>query len=177
MFSLKLVGLQSASEKVFPILSSRVKGAKVKILLKWLANMATKARTVDDSGAAANRQLLLLGLVGFVQECDRAGLFFTEETKNHATWCARTFLLAYQREAERDHGRPLFKMRPKVHYLAHLVDFMVRTAENPGTCDTWDWENFRGRIKKVCRNTHRSTASHRTVQRYLLLMAIRWRRR
>ena len=176
-FSLKLIGLATAVEKVYPILASRIKGAKVKILMKWLANMSTRARALDVTPAAKNRQLMMLGIVGFVHECDRAALFLTPDQKERAGKCARTFLLAYQLESERSYDRPLFKMKPKVHYFGHMVDFMMETGENPASLDTWDYENFCGRIKRVCRNTHRTTASLRTAQRYLLLMAIRWRRR
>ena len=72
--------------------------------------------------------------------------------------------------------QPYFKVRPKLHYWAHHLDHTFETKENPARFDTFDWESFVGKIKRIVSKTHRLTASTRAVERYLLQCAVRWNR-
>ena len=121
---------------------------------------------------------MITSLVSFLNVCGVAGGLFTAEEASKVQQQGRSFLLSYQTLAEEAYStwQALWKLRPKIHYFAHMVEEWPSTLENPGRCDTFDWESFIGTIKAIGAKTHRKTIAHRTCQRYMLLLACKWRR-
>jgi hypothetical protein len=69
---------------------------------------------------------------------------------------------------------PAWKLRPKLHYAAHLFDELVTCRENPRRLDLFDAEDYIGKMKKIASACHRLTASLRTVQRMIEFLSHRW---
>ena len=61
--------------------------------------------------------------------------------------------------------RAAYKVRPKLHAMAHLFMNLPATRENPRRQDVFGAEDFIGRIKKVANKCHRSQAHVRVIQR------------
>jgi hypothetical protein len=92
---------------------------------------------------------MITSLVSFLNVCGVAGGLFTAEEASKVQQQGRSFLLSYQTLAEEAYStwQALWKLRPKIHYFAHMVEELPSTLENPGRCDTFDWESFVGTIK------------------------------
>lgn len=174
VFSLSTVGMQSSGERVFPVLSSRIKAAKVRTMIKWMVQVARESRHLDGT-ASENRYIMMSELGKFIHLCGTDGIFMVHAEA--AVKNGRAFLLAYQAEVERNHklNKLLFKVRPKLHYFSHLIDFLSETRENPASQDTFLYESFCGKVKRIVAKTHRDTSGVRGPQRYLLALAVRWR--
>ena len=77
-------------------------------------------------------------------------------------------------------GRPRFKYMPKFHLMAHLFHSLQRSASKgfmglnilARSCQMD--EDFIGRVAGQSRNVSIRTVHDRTVQRYLLNLALRW---
>ena len=121
---------------------------------------------------------MITSLVSFLNVCGVAGGLFTAEEASKVQQQGRSFLLSYQTLAEEAYStwQALWKLRPKIHYFAHMVEELPSTLENPGRCDTFDWASFVGRIKAIGAKTHCKTIALRPCQRYMLCLSYRWRR-
>jgi hypothetical protein len=98
-----------------------------------------------------------------------------KEVARHGKLFLRVYhFLAVQAQSQ---GRCAYKLRPKLHYMWHMFDSVERTGENPRRQDLFDAEDFIGKIKKVANSTHVRNAPLRTIQRYLLFVKHRWRKR
>ena len=64
-FNLKTICFQSPSDPSYPRLTSRIKGAKVRTLIKWAAHVARRLRFRD--GPSENRYLMMSSLVEFIE--------------------------------------------------------------------------------------------------------------
>ncbi|CAE6949221.1 unnamed protein product [Symbiodinium sp. CCMP2456] len=77
-------------------------------------------------------------------------------------------------------GKPRFKYMPKFHLFAHLIHYLRRSAErriyslNIISFSCQLDEDFIGRVAAQSRNVSIRTVHDRTVQRYLLNLALRW---
>lgn len=71
-----------------------------------------------------------------------------------------------------DSRKPLFKMRPKCHYQWHQAKDALAWKLNMNMFHTFSEESFLGRVKAIAVKTHGKTMSQRTLQRYLLFLAV-----
>lgn len=71
-----------------------------------------------------------------------------------------------------DLRRPLFKMRPKCHYMSHMGGDVLAWKLNCNLLHTFQEEGFLGRVKAIATKTHGRTMTMRTMQRYLLFLAV-----
>lgn len=77
-------------------------------------------------------------------------------------------------------GKPRFKFMPKFHLFSHLVHYIRRSAvKNIFSLNIIAFscqldEDFIGRVAAQSRNVSIRTVHERTVQRYLLNLALRW---
>ena len=121
------------------------------------------------------KALMYTAISGFAeadQICRRAGRYFTEE--EHADFCRYLELgltscneLAAESLASR---KKLFKLIPKCHALTHYYD----TRLNPRRATCYQDEDMVGRMKKIYVNAHGATAPLRGLQRYHIVICIRW---
>ena len=133
----------------------------------------------DTSWQAHVRADMLHYLMVWIRTLDEADMFLTHEEAVRAQDAGRANLLCYQALAEdaAAANKSLWKLRPKMHYVAHTIEMLTETYENPATLDLFSWEDFVGKVKRVAAKTHRATASLRVVQRWMLLLTTRWHRR
>ena len=104
--------------------------------------------------------------------CRRAGRYFTAE--EHAEFCGWLEVglvscnaLAAEALAS---NKKLYKMVPKFHALTHYYD----TRLNPRRVTCYQDEDMVGRMKKIYVQTHGKTAPKRSLQRYRVVIGIRW---
>ena len=77
-------------------------------------------------------------------------------------------------------GRPRFKVMPKYHLFCHLIYYLQRSSERNVDClnilcfSCQLDEDFIGRVASQSRNVSIRTVHERTIQRYLLNLALRW---
>lgn len=130
----------------------------------------------DVSWQARLRADMLRQFTLFVRTMDNAGQFLTEEEAATAQNAGRAHLVMYQALAEDawENDVYLWKLRPKMHYVAHVIEELTETYENPACTDLFSWEDFVGKVKRVAAKTHRKTTSLRVVQRWMLVLMSRW---
>ena len=66
-------------------------------------------------------------------------------------------------------GDTQFKLRPKLHFLHHLM--LSQGPLNPKVMSCWNDETFIGNVTQVAGRTSRQSMSLRTLQRYLQRLA------
>lgn len=87
-------------------------------------------------------------------------------------------LVAYQTLASQTELRGLFlyKVRPKHHYVQHMMDDLKRNLVNPRVAAScWSDGSFLGRLKRIGVQCHERNMADRLFQRYILYLSLRWR--
>ena len=145
-----------------------------------LAEETTFATGVPAPGTPAAKQrrtkaLMYSCISGFAEAdkiCRRAGRYFTdEEHADFCRWLELALMSCNKLAAESmEAGKRLFKLLPEFHALTHYYD----TRLNPRRAACYQDEDMVGRMKKIYVNTHGSTAPRRGLQRYHILIGIRW---
>ena len=192
---LKVVGSGPAG---FPRIGQLVaKAAAIRGLMYWVENeckldLAAEKRTagppaIRAAGTPATPAELMAAkrirlksmqhncIYGFCEAdriCRRAGRYFTEE--EHAEFCGwlEVGLTSYNALAAEAlaSNMKLYKLIPKFHALTHYYD----TRLNPRRATCYQDEDMVGRMKKIYVNTHGSTAPKRALERYHVVIGIRW---
>jgi hypothetical protein len=87
-----------------------------------------------------------------------AGILLTPEQAMDAKEAGETFLLGYQTLAYHaiEKGICGWKLRPKLHMLAHIVDNLGQSLENPIHLSNFMDEDLMGKLVKLARKQHRS---------------------
>ena len=158
------------------------KGSDVTLLMMWLEFLLpTLVRDAKSPGDVKPLQAMYQMIHG--------GLTYVGLLHSHGVWvpgsCARLqydagmkFCRGYLFLA--DHCMHLrvsgYRLRPKLHYLHHLLYDIKRQLENPacefvfsaGTLLCESNEDFIGRLNRVSRRVSARTAGFRTTQRYLV---------
>ena len=96
-----------------------------------------------------------------------------------AAFYANLFSNSYEALASRAELEKLrlYKMRPKIHALCHIVGFMEQTRINPLSVCTIVDETFMGTLKAVGRQCHGANTLLRVLQRRSVFLRLRWRLR
>ncbi len=66
-------------------------------------------------------------------------------------------------------GKVLYKLRPKHHYLWHIIDDL-RSGINARWMSCFAEEDLLGKLKKIGLKVHKNTCMHRMLERYLLYL-------
>ena len=154
------------------------KAADVPIVVRWLAHVAEGEPHLWDQMICS--------------ACWSAGRFFTIIAKANvfmeaAVACEaalhlNTFVccMSFLARAATDQGQLLFRLRPKFHLLLHVHANLCGGSSsyvwNPMVDTTWQDESFVGRMARIARRVHPSTANTRTLERYLLMLRSRMSR-
>lgn len=126
--SLNLLGLGGGGRE-FAVLHSKVKAANVRVLLAFVADLA--CRLCDGSDLSRIRATCVVSLERFCRACDIASFMFDDDTLNVVLSAGRSYLLCYQKLAIELDGHFLYKLRPKLHYYAHMLLWIEATRRNP----------------------------------------------
>ena len=165
----------------YPVLASYIKGATCKSLLMWAAdrtNAAAMRRGASCPWHLKLRATALHSLREFVTVCDVGDTFLTHAQSRQACAAGWLFLRCYQALASAALAEKicLYKVRPKTHYMAHLLLQLATTRENPKCYDLMCAEDFMGRIKRIGRLQHRNTIGQAVIENLSIFYAHRWHR-
>jgi hypothetical protein len=111
---------------------------------------------------------------------DRSPMWLPPREKRMLQMCTDRFLKAYQWLAHQAlaEGRAMWSVRPKMHYVCHLMDELDLINLNPRATSCWESEKWLGKIKRFLKATHSSRhASLRGLQRYAAYLQVRFLRR
>ena len=156
-------------------LGTRFKASHVKILLYWLAMETEQA----SSAAPTDVTLHVLAtccyfLQRVVELLDQAGLVLDASEAEEACKAVHAHLKCYAWLALKAHDLrlPLFRVRPKTHYLYHIGDAIKRWRINFNAFHVFDEESFLGKIKSIAVKVHGATLTQRVFERYCLCLAL-----
>ena len=157
----------------------------MKLVLKWIEHEVVKwerrtARSEDGGTHDGEARLVVCCMHAFNAFCSTADMMGPHPDESGGILGSRygeTFVLSYQHLAARslNSGMCLFKLRPKTHYLTHVVYDTFRKY-NPKKTSTWMDEDFMGKVTKVAGMCHPRTVSLRTLERMRVQYAYVWRR-
>ena len=102
---------------------------------------------------------------------------FTEDECKHFLTSLRSHLKALQRLNERASAEGVreWHIRPKVHMLLHLANFVERTRLNPLRFICFDCENFIGKPKRPGQKWSGRAVSVRLLEKICVGLSLRWR--
>ena len=176
-FSKKVLGWDG--QNTYPSLASFIKGAHVKLIIIWLANENINVVNdgIDVNPHAQLRATCNFAFVKFITILDGGGLFVMDPDRDNAVKWGKAYLLCYQALAATAYEAELclYKIRPKMHYFAHLLIELGLSGENPRRYDLFGAESFMGKIRKLGSQCHRANMPLRILHRYLLFLGHRWR--
>ena len=119
----------------YPTLSSKVKAAPCKVIFNWVCSYAI-ALVVDKKDTSA-QSLMRAGccwhLSQFCTICEDAGLVFSHAEAQQVVHHGWEYLLLWQALAKDafDNNLAKYKLRPKLHYMAHMLLEIADTRMNP----------------------------------------------
>ena len=158
----------------FPVLSSAMKAWHVKIITSWLATKSSQVCT--GSLHSLMRKYCCWGIAEYIHIVDNGGPWLTDQERLRAHRALHLHLTTWQVLAAEAAAemKPNFKIRPKCHYLCHMRDKLMWSARSPKYEHCMMDEDFIGKIVRLCRRTHYRTQMLRVIQRYILLLSLRW---
>ena len=112
----------------------------------------------------------------FLSIMANGGRWLTRDEQNNKEIFGALFMRSYIRLARQsiaDRTR-LYRMRPELHILHHMLMFSPRSRLNNHAYATWMDEDFLRKAMKVHANTDPRGASLRVLQRYLLGLPRTW---
>ena len=176
-FTSKSLGIKSNQ---YPVMQ-RMKAAHAKPIIHFLAHRWRRVLTLPQAQHDAGLRLrawACYGLAKLLHVFDRGSVFLTPDEIQRAQTASQTFLLAWQELSfiAGSKGETVFKLRPKGHYLAHLMIQVAETTENPRLLCNFIFEDFMGKIIMQARAQHRTNVTPRTVELYVMHIRHRWRR-
>ena len=145
------------------------KAAALRAMTYWLADVCSRHTTTSHDATGACM------IASFV-EADRtlrgAGRFLT--TAQHHRFCdaMESALVCYNALAVESYadGTFLWKCIPKHHAATHSYD----SRTNPRWTHCYPDEDMVGRLKLIFNSCHGSTAPARSLQKYCILVGLRW---
>jgi hypothetical protein len=158
------------SKGKYPKISQLVaKGAALRSMVYWLDSVC-REHTGNDHDAI--RSAMVSSFVSADRICRGAGKHFTRS--EHGTFCTHLekALVAYNALAVEslELGQHLYKLIPKFHAGSHGYDVRL----NPRRTSCYQDEDMVGRMKLIYCRCHGSTAAKRSMERYIILVCIRW---
>ena len=166
-----------ASKKHFPCMGGNLKAAHVKVYLRFLADQAYRLCTGTPHSKL--RAVCAWGMAHFLHVLDMSPRILPHGKTEEAVHALQAFLDAYQRLAVEatQAGQCLWKVRPKHHYTVHLGKFLRASRQNPRHTSCFMDEDYVGRVARLAKSCHWLSCPKRTLERYILVVACRWKRR
>ena len=158
----------------YPCISqSAMKAATLRSFQYWLFEMCCK-EAATRTARGVMRAAMYRGFVSADEVMRKAGKFFRPEEKEEVGKHFEQALLCYHALSEESHrqGRYLYRWTPKNHALVHIyLDFF---NINPRKTHCYQDEDMVGRMKRTYNGCHQNTAPLRSLQRYLIMVGLRW---
>jgi len=173
-FTLKLLGKDRESERVYPSIGTQVKAASMKTILAFLNYKLTNIAANTEYERI--RATTAWALCDFLHICDLSDMWMTSDQADRACHAGFVFLRGYAWLADSNmrSNITLYKIRPKHHYFHHQVLEVQKSKLNPSWLHCFVSEDFVGRSARVASRCHRKTVSLRAIQRYMLCIRRQW---
>ena len=172
-FSLATLGAEKA--KHYPTLQSMVfKGITVKSLVVFVARKL--GQMAADTPYLKMRRCCMWAAADLIHVVDHAGIVLKPEEKTRLQFASAIHIGTFAQMFVMTEGLYLYRPIPKWHYLEHVIEHAVRTNINPAVFSCWGDESFLARVKALGVKCHGGTMLQRSLQRYLLMLGLRWRR-
>ena len=138
-FSCKLIGvnrLPLSVNRKYPGTSRRIKAGGTRRLVHYLGFATRKALRFARAGDefAQLRAVTLYNIRRLCYIFDHHGLMLSDSLCKEGVTCGQGFLLGYVKLASLAFAKrkKLYRIRPKLHYIAHQVLLLLSNPENPG---------------------------------------------
>ena len=148
----------------------KVKGFDSYIILSWLNDELQRR----PCGHGLDMMCTCIWSIDlWLSTCTHAGMFLTEREQTLKELLGDAFMNLYIGLAAKAlaDGRWLYRVRPKIHKYHHVALERRQSRYNPHMSATWMDEDWVKRTMRVKRRTHRRTATHATLNRWLLGLA------
>ena len=177
VFSMTALG-RGTSSREYPIVESQVKGAQMKPMMFFLAELTRKQDVPGCTPQAQYRSVCMYGACEFIYTLESETRWMNPENARRAWRGGRLMLQTYQvlaADALRQ-NRCLYKIRPKLHDVAHIVEHLASAGavENPLFWQNFNEEDFIGKITDIAGSCNIRTAMLRCLQRYLIELMSSW---
>ena len=173
-----MASIGSPSSVQYPELSSTFKASAVKTITTFVADVSYRVEKSDTLGKVRCANTWAIAELQHV--LDAAGPRLHDEELHRCLQAAHMYLMTWQFLANTamSENKTLFKCRPKHHFFCHIIERIQLDRQNPcRQLQCAGEETFMGVLKRIGLQTHGSTAYLRTLQRYLLYVAVRWEQR
>lgn len=178
-FAPKVLGLRkSGNDLVYPEMNSRTKAAHVVPIIHYLAwktrDVLSRRDPITDPLGEV-RAWCAFGIADLLHVMSDSSVLLSDDSVVRAQTSGRLFLLSWQTMAADaiSSGLCCYKIRPKHHYIAHILDRLV-SRENVRVLSNFLQEDFIGKIVKLAKRQHSKTVVRRTVQLYIMALQHRW---
>jgi hypothetical protein len=146
---------------------STAKAATMPTLVRWLLEVCRqpgRCRITAAMYAAFHKAELL---------SRNAGLYFTFDEHFQYAAAVQDGLACYTTLSVRARasGQMLYAIKPKMHAWTHIA---YDTHRNPTSYHCYQDEDMVGRCKRIYNRCHATTAPMRAVQRYSIMVCLRW---
>ena len=179
-FTKASLGRPNNEKTVFPEMASYFKASHLKIIARFLAEVARRRCT--GSLRSKVRVVCIWGLTEAHHIMDSCGVLLIRPEARRLRGAIYVWLRTYSYLHCRSQieGTFLYYIRPKHHYCEHAAMDLHpehRFSLNPRFTSCWVDESFLGKCMRIGKRTHASTCSLRLLQRYILYIALRWEKR
>lgn len=161
------------SNTSYPRISQQTaKGAALRSMQYWVFQVCSRPQQLRDNHGHL-RAALFSGLVQLDVLYRRASRHLTLEERTTAAEAAEQALVAANALASESlrEGTKLWKLIPKCHALQHIA---MDNPLNARMQSCYSDEDMMGRTKRIFSACHASTAGTRALQRYAILVGLRW---
>ena len=150
-----------------------MKAAGVRSFQYFLAEIIVLPEAMATPGGAL-RAAMYRAFVAADVVMRGAGKFFNREQKAECVNQFEDALHCYHALSKLRHtdGKKLYRWLPKHHALVHI--FMDYGFINPRKVSCMQDEDMVGRAKRLYNGSHPAWAPLRTIQRYLIMVGLRW---
>ena len=163
----------------FPQLDTRIKAARCKVVLHYLAfvmlELCDEAAPLWVKVRALSCWAFSTTLQLWSSSC-RSSVLLPQP--DESVWCGRCAAACYEWLARRAvlDGRCLFRVKPKLHYMLHLLDWTQTTGLNPERMSNFLDEDYMQKVQSVISSCHGATWFTTWAKRYLVKVGMRWKK-
>ena len=177
-FTLSSIGVSDGKVE-YPELSSRFKASAVTTIMRWIAHKSFSCEPLDNDASRVRRSnAWAFGELQFI--VDMADWKLTRDEIRRLDYASNLYLLSWQWLANNGIAKTikLERIRPKHHYFCHLIQRTIDDCLNP--CKFMQnaaEESYMGVVKRIGLQCHGASVYRRLLQRLILFLMIRWKRR
>ena len=151
----------------------RSSGYDTYVVLEWLQDLCSRHSSV----LPADMCTCIWCPSHIMSMLHKADRYLTIDEERNKHYFGHVFLRSYISLADHflRHHEQLFRLRPKLHLLAHVFKCSRPSRTNPKQYSTWVDEDGLKRLMKLLKMTDARTAPQRLLERYLLAVKGAWK--